>query len=465
MMEEKFIFTSRAKRNIFITMGIGFILMVLGIFAIQAGNGHGHGHDAGHGEEIKAESKEVGDPHHTDAHGETVKADAHADAHGEHGGGHAIHWSIRIWKNIWHNSVFFTGIAVIGVFFIAFNYIAQAGWGTVLKRVPESFGYFIPVAAVLIIIPFFLLKSELFHWWDPSLYNEFLEDGKTPNPNYDHIIASKTWYLGKGFYIVRMFLYFAIWFGIWSMLRKYSVLEDEKADLVYHNKSIFWSAIFLLAWGVTSSSSAWDWVMSIDPHFFSTMFGWYVFASWFVSGLAAITLITIFLKDAGYLPQVNENHLHDMGKFCFAFSIFWTYIWFAQFLLIYYANIPEESVYFIERLQRDNYTPIFFINIIVNFCFPFLVLMTREAKRQNIILKIVCIAILCGHWLDFYLMLTPATMKETGGLDAKFLLLEAGMVMIYLGLFIYAIMFGLTRANLVPKNHPFLEESIHHHVY
>ena len=192
------------------------------------------------------------------------------------------------------------------------------------------------------------------------------------------------------------------------------------------------------------------------------MFGWYVFASWFISGLAATTLTVILLKQAGYLKMVNANHLHDLGKFVFAFSIFWTYIWFSQFMLIWYANIPEESIYFRERLggYNDHYTWIFFVNLIVNFVFPFLVLMTRDAKRQMIMLKIVCIAILFGHWLDFYLMIMPGTLRG----DSGFGLIELGCALTFLGLFLVRFTKGLTSASLVPVNHPFLEESIHHHV-
>lgn len=206
--------------------------------------------------------------------------------------------------------------------------------------------------------------------------------------------------------------------------------------------------------------SAWDWIMSIDTHWFSTMFGWYVFASWWVSGLALITFIVIMLKDKGYLSVVNSNHIHDLGKFVFAFSIFWTYIWFSQFLLIYYAGIPEETIYFVERWKNDHYAPVFFINLIVNFFFPFLVLMTRDAKRHTRILKVVCPAIVFGHWLDFYLMVTPGTLQENGG----FGLIEVGLLAMYASAFIYVALSNLAKAPLVARNHPMLKESLHHHI-
>ena len=423
MIEEKFIFTSKAKNKIFITIGAGIILLVIGIFMLMNASSHGGGHG-----------------HEAEGHGEKIS------------------WTLRVLKDIWLNNVFFTGISIIGTFFVAFNYIAQAGWGVVIKRIPEAFGYYLPVAFVLMIVVFFFGYHDLFHWT-----HSYLTDPKSSE--FDAIINSKTWYLSLPFYVGRMIIYFALWYLIWTMLRKNSLAEDLNPSLEYHNKSIFWSAIFLLVFGVTSSTSAWDWVMSMDAHFFSTMFGWYVFASWFVSGLAMITLIVITLKENGYLTLVNSSHLHDLGKFMFAFSIFWTYIWFAQFLLIYYANIPEESIYFVERLKNDVYSPIFFMNLIVNFAFPFLVLMAANAKRQMMILKIVACVILVGHWMDFYMMMTPPLLKQEGGLDGIFFFVELGITLIYGGIFFFMVLTGLAKAPLVAKNHPMLEESVHHSIY
>jgi hypothetical protein len=235
--------------------------------------------------------------------------------------------------------------------------------------------------------------------------------------------------------------------------------EDLNGGTYYFHKSINAAALFLVLFAVSSSMAAWDWIMSVDTHWFSTMFGWYVFASWWVSGIAAITLIAIFLKQAGYLRMLNAGHLHDLAKLMFGFSIFWTYVWFAQFMLIWYANLPEEAVYYNQRLGgfEGRYTWMFFFNLVINFVFPFLALMTRDAKRQMIILKIVCIAILVGHWSDFYLMLMPATMKGENGF-----LIEIGVALIFLGSFLILITRRLVAAPLVPLHHPFLDESVHH---
>jgi hypothetical protein len=178
-----------------------------------------------------------------------------------------------------------------------------------------------------------------------------------------------------------------------------------------------------------------------------------------VSGLATIALTVILLKEQGYLKSVNKHHLHDLGKFMFAFSIFWAYVTFCQFLLIYYAHIPEETTYFNARMNLwdGHYKFLFFFNFFINFIFPFLVLMTKESKRTTIILKLVACAILMGHYLDFYLMMMPGTIGENAG----FGFVEFGTILIFASVFIYTIANALTKAPMIPKNHPFIKESQH----
>ncbi len=412
--ENKFVFTSQTKKKLYIAVFAGLVLAVLGILVIAFG---------GHGTE-----------------------------EGSH-----FHWINRVWVNLWINNVYFTGIAITGVLFVAIQYASQAGWSAYIKRIPEAFGGWLPYALVLMLVIFalgnFTSHFHIFHWLDHSLTDE-------SNPNYDPIIAGKTAYLNLPFYLIRMVLYFGLWIFMFTKLRKLSVDEDLKGGVKYWSRMRVTSTIFIIIFAVTSSTAAWDWVLSIDTHWFSTMFGWYMFSSWFVAGLAAITWIVILLREKGYLMHLNSSHLHDLGKYIFAFSIFWAYIWFSQFLLIYYANIPEESVYFVERLQSGQYGWVFFLNIFLNFLFPFLVLMTRDAKRHTIFLKIVCPVVLIGHWVDFYLMITPGTLQENGGIG----MLELGVAGIFAAGFIFVVFKTLTKASLVAKNHPMLEESLHHHI-
>ncbi len=381
----------------------------------------------------------------------------HTMASGGAEGGHAYSWTKRLWANLWLCTLYFNGIALLGIFFFAVNYLAWAGWSALIKRVPETFGYFLFVTAPLLLIIFFLGGHEIFHWTDASLY----EKG---GANYDKIIAGKQGFLNTPFFLVRMIIYFSLWIGLFLFLRRMSLAEDKITDLRgylkkpdLYNKIVYYSTAFIVVFGVTISTSTWDWVMSIDTHWFSTMFGWYNFASYWVASLATITLAVILLKEQGYFTNLGEHHLHDLGKFMFAFSIFWTYIWFGQFILIYYANIPEETVYFNARLNGGFYRPIFFLNIFLNFIVPFLSLMAKESKRTMTILKVVACNILVGHYIDFYMMIMPATV----GQHADFGLIEFGCVTLFASAFIYMFAHQLSKAPLIAKNHPLLKESLY----
>ncbi len=431
-LEERFEFDGKVKRPIFIILGLGLIFLVIGLTMAVLGGGHEGGHAL-----IDAATNSLASTEAVDA--------TNAEGHG-------YSWVQRVYANLWINNVFFTGLAIIGVFFFAIQYVANAGWSASIIRIMFSLGRFLPISFGLMIIVFAIAGHDLFHWTHESLYDK-------TSPDYDPIIAGKEGFLNPIFYWGRMIFFFCGWLLFAWFLRRESYKEDTLGGTKQFRKLVRISAAFLIFFGLSSSVSAWDWVMSIDTHWFSTMFGWYVFASWFVSGLSAITLLIILLKGWGYLQVVNENHLHDLGKFIFGFSIFWAYIWFSQFLLIYYANIPEETIYFIERLSSDYYSKIIFMNLVLNFIFPFLILMTRDAKRKTIILKLVCVIVLIGHWFDFYLMITPGTLKAHG----TFGFLEIGMALIYLGVFAFVVFNGLAKKVLVPKNHPMIQESIYHH--
>jgi hypothetical protein len=472
-VEERYRFASGLKKVLGILLVVGVVLLAGGlIFAISGEGAHHEAHD-----KIENPIEAAESPQQRAGQGEvapgsgalqTLPTTGGEDAAHPRGSGNpeadAAHddapvWRKQLYSNLWINNVYFTGLAIIGLFFVAIQYAAQAGWSASIIRVPLAMAAWLPIAGVLMLVTWLIANHDLFHWTHEYLFNERLEDGSI-NPQFDPIIAGKEGYLNPIFYLIRMVIFFAIWVGFFFLIRRTSLEEDIHGGTSYWYKLRKHSAIFLVLFAVSSSMAAWDWVMSIDPHWFSTLFGWYVFASWWVSGLAAITLIIVFLREAGYMKIVNSNHLHDLGKFIFAFSIFWTYLWFSQFLLIYYANIPEESIYYIERLTSDYYAPVFFINLFLNFFFPFLVLMTRDAKRHTIFLKIVCAVVLFGHWLDFYLMVTPGVMKDFGG----FGLIEIGLILIYASAFGFVVMTSLSKMGLIPKNHPMLQESIHHHI-
>ncbi len=428
-VEEEFIFTSGARTKLLIGGGIGLAMVLIGAFLLATGSGH--------------EAAEA-------AHG----AAAGAAGHGEEAA-HAGNWMTRIWANLWVNAVYFTGISVIGMFFISYNYLAEAGWSAVFKRIPEAMPAFLPVTFVIMLIAFFLGGHDLFHW----THEELFDPG---NKLYDPIISGKRSYLNTPFFLIRMVIYFASWYFLWRVLRNLSLEEDQIGGTTNYYKSIRYGTAFLVVFAITSSTSAWDFVMSIDTHWFSTMFGWYTLASWHVSGLAVITLTVVTLREMGYLRAVNNSHLRDLGKFVFAFSIFWTYVWFAQFLLIYYANLPEEAIYYRSRFSGYGgiYQAPFFINLFLNFFFPFLVLMTRDSKMTHSILKVACWSVLIGHYFDFYTNIMPGSVGANGGFGP----VEFGFILIFVCAFIWSVSTQLTKANLIPRNHPMLEESLHHDI-
>jgi Ni/Fe-hydrogenase subunit HybB-like protein len=204
--------------------------------------------------------------------------------------------------------------------------------------------------------------------------------------------------------------------------------------------------------------------MSIDAHWYSTMYSWYTFASTFVAGIAMITVFVVYMKNNGYLEYTNREHLHDLGKFMFAFSIFWTYLWFSQFMLIWYANIPEETIYFKSRLQGP-YRSIFWFNLIINFLAPLLLLRTRGSKRNYGSITMLSVLLIFGHWLDYYQMVFPGVMTDpaTKQTHVPFMLVDMGIGLGFVGLIMFQTARHMAKYPLIAKNHPFLKESIVHH--
>ena len=240
--------------------------------------------------------------------------------------------------------------------------------------------------------------------------------------------------------------------------RTRSLEEDRIGGTVLHFKNYKKAATFLVFFAVFSSMSSWDWLMSIDVHWFSTLYGWYTFAGMWCSAMVVLVLLTLYLKSLGYLPKVNDSHIHDLGKWTFATSFLWSYLWFSQFMLIWFANMGEEVVYYMMRIE--NFNVMYFTMFIINFAFPMLILMSRDAKRHAGILTFVGIVILIGHWLDVYMMVAAGSL----GANAKVGFLEIGMALLIAGIFIRVVLTNLSKAPLTPVNHPFLDESIHHEI-
>ena len=250
------------------------------------------------------------------------------------------------------------------------------------------------------------------------------------------------------------------------------------------------SAIFLPIAGFTSAAAIWLWVMSVDSHWYSTLFAWYATASWLVAMLALTILMLIWLKSIGYFKNVTPNHLHDLGKYLFGFSVFWTYLWFSQFMLIWYGNIGEETVYF--QIRMEEFPVLFYGNLVINFVLPFFLLLRNDNKRKYGTMLFGAAMVFIGHWIDFFLMLKPGILHtmhavahhsheagdhthdaahDAGHHVSHFVsgftlpgFLEIGTLLGFLALFIYFVLNRMTKAPLEPVNDPYLEESVHHHV-
>jgi hypothetical protein len=353
--------------------------------------------------------------------------------------------------------------------------VAQAGWSASILRVPHAFIKVLPIAATILVVIAIAGLSFTHHGEShegghevvqPYLYKIWAAEGVSVegSENYDHIIAGKASFLNVPFFLARVIGFLACYAIFGWLFVKYSTNEDEVGGMFNYEKSFKMACIFLVIFGFTTPIFAFDVIMSLDAHWFSTLFGWYNFAAMWVSGLAVITLVIIYLRSQGYLQWVTQNHLHNLGQLIFGFSVFWTYLWFAQFLLIYYANLPEEAVYFYKRWEPQ-FKPWFWFNIVINFCAPLLILMMRDSKRSTSVLKAVCIILVIGHWLDYFMMIMPGTVGPQSEWYTEFGLIELGVFLGFAGLFTYLVLNAVSKFKLLaPVNHPFLEESLHHHI-
>lgn len=378
--------------------------------------------------------------------------DAHAD-HQEHLE-HVLHQlQNKPWAAVYVACIFFLLLSLGVLAFYGIQIVSQAGWSPVLFRVMQGITAYLPIGSVIF---FVLLLMSAFHMNHLFVW---MADGITDpaHENYDKLVAGKAGYLNVPFWLIRAAIFLLGWNLYQYYSRKNCLAQDEADDDRYYKKNFNISAGFLVFFIVSESIMSWDWIMSLDPHWFSTLFGWYVFASFFVSGITTICLVTLYLKGKGYLEHVNTSHIHDLAKFMFGISVFWTYLWFSQFMLIWYANIPEEVTYFITRI--NDYTLPFWGAVVMNFVFPLLILINTDFKRVTWILVMAGVVILFGHYIDFFNMIMPATVGDRWFIGVP----EIGAVLFFLGLFLLVVFTALTKAPLLPKRNPFIEESKHFH--
>ena len=400
--------------------------------------------------EILSHESSHGDSHETVSHEMESNNDKHAelshvsseDKHAEHVM-HQIH--NRPYAALYVAAFFFMMISLGVLAFYGIQYASQAGWSPVLYRVMEAITYYLLPGALIVLAIAIIGDKHIFIWMDPEVVA------------HDELIQGKSSWLNKTWFVIRALIFIGGWSLYRYFSRRFSLAQDTDSGNKFFKLNFRISAVFLVFFIYTESMMSWDWVMSVDPHWFSTLFGWYLFASMIVSGITVIALITIYLKSKGLLEYVNDSHLHDLAKFMFGFSVFWTYLWFSQFMLIWYANIPEEVTYYVTRIEH--YTIPFFGMIVMNFIFPFLVLINSDYKRIPWFIVMAGIVILIGHYVDVFVMIMPATVVDRW----FFGLPEISALALFSGLFILIVFYSLSKAPLLAKGNPYIKESENFH--
>ena len=372
----------------------------------------------------------------------------------------------QFWGDVVLNNTFFIGMSLTALFAMSAFITAWAGWYSVFKRLFEAINAFLVPGAIIMLI---IALGNYFGWHHLYLW---ADDHMV---EHDKIINGKSEFLNKNMFLMATVFFVGIWLFWRYKLRSLSLLEDAgvKGDFSAHRKMRNWAATFLPIAGYSSAVLIWLWVMSIEVHWYSTMYAWYTASSWFVGMFSVLIIMLIYLKDKGYFEMVTKEHVHDLGRYLFAFSIFWTYLFFDQYMLIWFGNNGEETVHF--KIQQGNYPVIFYTIIILNFIVPFLGLMINSAKKTNWILVVVASLTFIGHWLDSWLNVKPFVAEvvehfdHAHGIENHVHLFpypnlpEIGVMIGFLSLFLYVTFVSLSKANLIPENDPYIEESIHHH--
>ena len=353
----------------------------------------------------------------------------------------------RLWASVLLVSYYIIGIGLAGLCFVAIHYTTGASWSVAIRRVAEALAGMLLLGLVLIAIVF-IVRPQLYPWMNTAL--------NTLGSPDDPALAFKRFWLSRPFFLARAATYAVIWSVFAFAIRRFSRKQDLDGDRRWTRANARLSAAFLVVFALTFTMASVDWVMSLEPMWYSTIFGIYNWAGLFQSGLAALILAALWLEWRGPLRNVlNEEHLHDLGKLLFAFSIFWVYIWFSQYMLIWYTNIPEETTYFVRRLHGYWFW-LFLANVIFNWLVPFVMLMRRDAKRDRKTMGRVAAVVLLGRWVDLYLMIFPGVVGEAPRIGPWEIGLTAGGIGCFGLLFVWI----LRRAPAVPIADPQLSESL-----
>ncbi len=340
-------------------------------------------------------------------------------------------------------------IGLGSLFIVALEYIAGADWSTPFRRIPEFFAGLLPVLLILV-IPLFIFNHDLFQWAHKEAVAE------------DKILQGKAPYLNLTFFIVRTFVFIGLWSLFYSVMTRNSRKQDESKDQSLTKKNIRLAAVFIPVFALSLTFTAIDFMMSLAPNWFSTIFGVYYFAGTVVAALAAITIAVILLKEKGYFsPWITDDHLFSLGALLFAFINFWAYIAFSQFLLIWYADLPEETFWFLTR-WNGGWVLFSLLLIIVHFAVPYFALLTQPSKKNPKILKFIAIWLLFAHLIDLFWLIMPNMQSMKNGyvfswIDLVFPIAGLGLVMLLFNML-------AKKFNLIPIGDPKLKRGIDFHL-
>lgn len=337
--------------------------------------------------------------------------------------------------------LFLTSVAVGSVFLVALEYIGGAVWSTPMRRVNEFLGalvFLLPLVA----LPLFFHLHDLFHWMHEELVSA------------DKVLAGKSPYLNANFFLIRFAVMFLLWTLFYVLFTRNSSKQDTTKDPHLTTTNIRLAAVFLPVFAISLTLTAVDWAMSLEPHWASTIFGIYYFAGTVLASISAATVVIIYLYENGYFPKLQRDSFYSLGALLFAFINFWAYIAFSQFLLIWYANLPEETVWFIAR-WKNGWEVVSILLILVHFVVPYFALLTQDSKMDLKRLKLMAIWILFAHVLDLYWLVMPSFSEKLSlsWADLAFPVLLVGLAIVVLG-------YKMKRNNLIPIGDPKLERGL-----
>ncbi|WP_185855558.1 hypothetical protein [Blattabacterium cuenoti] len=344
------------------------------------------------------------------------------------------------------SAFYFTSISIGALVFLCIQHISKSGWSVVIHPIIEKISFFIPYGFSIILLVLMLNIMgfiNMFSWMKDN----------------NNLSENKKFLLNIPFFLIRSLIYILGFILFYFKIKKASKILNKninKINNIKNYKNLYRiSVYFIIFFSIISTLMSWDWIMSINPNWISTIFGWYILSSFLTIGIGTILIVSIYLKKKGVLPLFNDNHLHDLSKYLFSSNLLWTYFWFCQFLLYWYSNIPEEVYYFIKREKFYNYIHI--IILIPNFLIPFFLLMSKKNKTNSKIVLLVSIITLIGHYADIYNLIYPEISN-----NIKFNILDIGIILTIGGIFIYILLYKLSLNNIkfMDKGNPFFTESV-----